>query len=207
MRGEAGQVGTLSMMGVQRRQYLYSEWKKASISPSHANDVSAIARFIINHESRYATVSSATGCPFWVVGIFHYRESSFDWNTHLANGDPLFDRHGNLLKTTHVPAGLGPFRTWEEGAIGALHYEHGGYAHYHWDVANALENIEAYNGMGYANLGVMNPYLFSFSNLYVHGKYGSDGHYNPKLVDAQCGAVPIMQSLISKGISIADIPV
>src|SRR5262249_43825600 len=39
------------------------------------------------------------------------REASQDWNTQLAQGDPL-----NQV-STHEPKRMGPFKTWEEGAI------------------------------------------------------------------------------------------
>jgi len=182
----------------------WNEWKSLSIRPEHLNDVNAAANFILNHEARYQTVTNATGIPFYVVGLCHYRESSFNFNTHLANGDPLFDRHGNPIVTTHVPAGLGPFRTWEEGAIGA--FKHEGWLHgYHWDLLNAMENLEAFNGEGYRHMGVINPYLFSFSNLYVKGKYGSDGHYDPNLVDEQAGVVTIMLALKARGIGLNEV--
>jgi lysozyme family protein len=187
------------------KQEYWSEWQRASVKPSRLVYATSAANFILNHQSRYQAVGDQFGCPFWVIGCIHYRESSFDFNTHLANGDPLFDRHGHPIKTVDVPAGLGPFNTWEEGAVGALKHEGWHIGRYHWDVVNALENLELFNGAGYIYHRVVSPYLFSFTNIYVRGKFGSDGHYNPNLVDQQGGCVAVMKVLQSKGVQFSEI--
>ena len=49
-----------------------------------------------------------------MIAAIHEREASQSWNKQLAQGDPL-----NQV-STNVPRGMGPFNTWEEGAIAAL---------------------------------------------------------------------------------------
>ncbi len=131
--------------------------------------------------------------------------SSFDFTTHLANGQPLSH------VTTQVPKGLGPFKTWEDGAIAALILEGWGHGKL-WDTANALNNIECFNGGGYRlqasptilgdNRPIPSPYLWSGTNHYTVGKYASDGNYNPHLVDGQMGCAAIMICLKSMGVNL-----
>ena len=77
---------------------------------------SSVARHLVapGHKSRYQAVSAKTGIPWAVVAVIHERECSQDWTGSLAQGDP-WDR-----VSVHVPAGRGPFKSWEEAAIDAL---------------------------------------------------------------------------------------
>jgi hypothetical protein len=65
-------------------------------------------------KSRYQAVSERTGVPWAVIAVIHQRECSQDWSGSLAQGDPW-----NRV-SVHVPAGRGPFGSWEEAAIDAL---------------------------------------------------------------------------------------
>src|SRR6185295_1371808 len=65
-------------------------------------------------KEHYHAVSKVTGVPWYVIAVIHMRESSQNWTASLAQGDPW-----NRV-STHVPAGRGPFRSWEEAAIDAL---------------------------------------------------------------------------------------
>jgi len=105
------------------------------------------AKNILKGKDRYLTVQKATGVPWLFTGLTHYREASLRWNAYLGNGDP-WDK-----VSVHVPAGRGPFKSWEEGAIDALTYQ--GYKNLQdWSIGAFLRRIEAYNGMGYRINGV-----------------------------------------------------
>ena len=52
--------------------------------------------------------------PWPVIAVIHERECSQDWTRSLAQGD-RWDRI-----SVRVPAGRGPFRSWEEAAVDAL---------------------------------------------------------------------------------------
>src|SRR2546421_7580255 len=65
-------------------------------------------------KARYQAVEAKTGVPWFVIAVIHERESSQDWTGSLAQGDPW-----NRV-SVHVPAGRGPFKSWEEAAVDAL---------------------------------------------------------------------------------------
>lgn len=87
-------------------------WANAKPTRSFA----AAARHLVTPEvkARYQAVSAKTGVPWPVIAVIHERECSQDWSGSLAQGDPW-----NRV-SVHVPAGRGPFRSWEEAAVDAL---------------------------------------------------------------------------------------
>jgi peptidoglycan hydrolase-like protein with peptidoglycan-binding domain len=121
--------------------------------------------------------------------VLHQRESDADFRTYLGNGEPL------NRKTRIVPAGRGPFPTWEAGAIDALEYD-GLHKVSEWTPERACYEIEKFNGFGYRNKNVKSPYLWSFSNIYSSGKYVSDGNFSSSAVDKQCGAMPVLRRIM-----------
>ena len=123
-------------------------------------------------------------------------ECGFNFGTHLHNGDPL------TARTVHVPAnrpavGSPPF-TWRDSASDALIFE-GFSQETAWSIPRMLYLFERYNGFGYRKLRVPSPYLWSFSNLYIKGKFVSDGHFDPDAVSAQSGAGVILKALQAQG--------
>ena len=129
---------------------------------------------------------------WFVIAALHNRESDADFRTYLGNGEPL-------NRTTRlVPAGRGPFATWEAGAIDALRHD-GLDRVTTWSPERACYEIEKFNGFGYRNRTppVNSPYLWSFSNNYQSGKYVADGHFDPNVVDSQCGAIPIIKQIMA----------
>src|SRR5215469_13063769 len=87
-------------------------WAKAR----RIRNFEGVARRLVTPEakSRYQAVTARTGVPWFIVAVIHDRECSQDWKGSLAQGDP-WDR-----VSVHVPAGRGPFRSWEDAAIDAL---------------------------------------------------------------------------------------
>lgn len=145
----------------------------------------------------YEKVSAATGVPWFFVGITHGMEGGFDFTTHLHNGDSLEAR------TVHVPAGRPPVGAppfaWHDSAIDALRFKHLDEEH-DWSLPRILFRFESFNGMGYRSRGVPSPYLWSHSNLYVKGKFRSDGQFDPALVSKQTGAAVQLKELVRRGI-------
>lgn len=173
----------------------WNKWVKCVIRIRHQGSLNRYAEIAIANLKRYENVSAATGIPAWVIAAIHMRESSFNFSTHLANGDPLFSRAtGRPLKTVRVPSGLGPFKNWEEGAIAALKHDR-----LHlietWDIVTALLALERFNGLGYRNKGKPSPYIWSFTNQYTSGKYVRDGVYDPNAIDKQCGCAALIHEL------------
>lgn len=158
-------------------------WNNAKLT----RDFSHIARILVAAKPRYERVQAVTGVPWFVVAVIHERESSQSWDSQLAQGDPLGE------KSIHVPAGRGPFATWEGGAFDALVNCHPYAArNKDWSVGGTLTKLEEYNGLGYANKGIPSPYVWSGTNIYTKGKYTSDGHYDPDKVDLQPGCAALI---------------
>jgi lysozyme family protein len=150
------------------------------------------ADVILHYKVRYLAIEDATGVPWWFTGILHYRESGNDVATYLGNGQSLDH------KTTQVPKGRGPFKTFEAGAIDAL--EHEGFDQVEdWSIGNALVRFEMYNGMGYHRRGLPSPYLWSGSQYYSHGKYTADGHFSASVTDPQLGCAVLLRKLMDTG--------
>ena len=163
-------------------------WAKAhSLKP--AAFVSVATR-LVNAKQRYITVQARTGVPWYAIAVIHEREASQKWNTQLGQGDPL-DR-----VSVHVPAGRGPFKTWEDGAYDAL-VNCAPYAarNQDWSVGGLLTSLELYNGLGYFAHGAPSPYVWSGTDQYHSGKYVRDGVFDPNVVDAQLGCAGLLMAM------------
>lgn len=164
-----------------------TRWANAKVT----RDFSSIAKRLVAAKNRYKTVESATGVPWFVIAVIHMRESSQDWSRSLAQGDPW-----NKV-SVHVPAGRGPFASWEAAAKDALvdcppHLA----SKKDWGLAATLVNLELYNGAGYAKMGKPSPYLWAGTNQYVSGKYVADGTYDPSHIDAQPGCAGMILAMM-----------
>lgn len=166
-------------------------WTVAKFTRSTA--INAQVAKIEAHRECYEAVSKATGVPWDVIGVIHYRESSGDFKGVLHNGDRII---GTGKLTVKVPKGRGPFSTWEEAAIDAL-VVCPPYAakNKDWSIGGTLDILERYNGLGYRNKGLPSPYLWAGTDQYVKGKYVADGKYDPEHVDKQLGVAPILMKL------------
>ena len=151
-----------------------------------------IAKSLVAAKTTYQAVAAKTGVPWPLIAVIHERESSQDWRRSLAQGDP-WDR-----RSVHVPAGRGPFTSWEEAAIDAL-VNCPPYAarNADWSIGGALTLLERYNGLGYASRGLPSPYLWSGTDQYIAGKYVRDGVYDPHAVDAQPGCAALLMAMIA----------
>jgi uncharacterized protein (TIGR02594 family) len=145
---------------------------------------------------RYKEIELETGVPYWVVAILHRMESDSNFKTHLHNGDSLNDY------TVQVPQGrpkkgTPPF-SFTESAIDALKYDKIDQTEV-WSIDNILELFEKWNGFGYKKKGVPSPFLWSYTNKYIKGKYTGDGFYDPDAVSKQIGCAAYMLAFIKLG--------
>jgi lysozyme family protein len=128
--------------------------------------------------------------PWYVVALIH-KESDFKFNVVLHNGeDPL------TRKTVNIPAGRGPFPTWEESALDAIMYD-GIDRVKEWTVPRVLYELEKFNGFGYRRIGVPSPYLWSCTSHYSKGRWEKNG-FNPEGMFSRCGAAPLLQVLMER---------
>ncbi len=137
---------------------------------------------------------NAAVIPWYFIACAHYLECNFSFKKHLHNGDPLTGYTirvpANRPKVGHEP----PF-TFEESAVDALKLMKLNLITT-WNLPTLLRKLEAFNGFGYFKYHSINsPYLWSFSNQYVAGKYVSDGKFDSKAISQQMGAAVILKRM------------
>lgn len=177
-----------------RRQY-ETLFATMLIRPNRVSLANSVANKIKANQARYTAVSERTnGVPWFFIGTLHYREASLDFTKFLGDGEPL------SRASINVPAHMGPFRTFEDGGVAALIHE-GFQRVTDWSLGSILFLGEEYNGEGYHiyHRDVPTPYVWAGSTVYVRGKYSSDGHYDPYLIDQQLGIAVILASMQKLG--------
>ncbi len=92
-------------------------WKAMKIRPERLASIDKTALRLVGLQSRYRPIAKAVWSDEerWpIVGVIHDRESGCDFGCNLAQGDH-WDR-----KSIYVPAGEGPFGSFDEAAVHAL---------------------------------------------------------------------------------------
>lgn len=181
-------------------------WENMKIHPNILPEARSVANKIISYKDRYEPLEKATGVPWYFIGLLHLRESNFDFDTHLHNGDPL-NENGRFKRTVHVPKNRpiappknGKSYTFEESAIDALVYEFGKIKQ--WSIGQIAFLLETYNGFGYRDKGLPSPYLWAGSNQYTRGKYIRDHVFDPNVVDSQLGAMVVLKCVLDQDVGI-----
>ncbi len=154
----------------------------------------AVGRRLVAPEAkaRYERVAARTGVPWTIIAVVHERECSQDWAGSLAQGDPW------SKVSVHVPAGRGPFESWEEAAVDALiHCAPYAARNKDWSIGGTLTKLEEYNGLGYAARGQPSPYVWSGTDQYHSGKYIRDGVYDPNAIDGQLGCAGLLMAMMA----------
>src|SRR5262245_37128263 len=171
-------------------------WSNMRIRPARAEVANEVARKALRGKDIYKQIEERTGGVKWYyIALLHSRESDFDFDTYLGNGQSLH------RVTTIVPKGRGPFASFVEGAVDALQLE-GFIGARDWGIAKMLFRLEKFNGFGYRGRGVNSPYLWGGSNIYGPpeqrpGKFVADGVFDPNKVDPQLGAAVILQAMMA----------
>jgi len=186
-----GQEAAAPSFGMRKAEY-ETLLATCLVRPSRKGEVAWALGRLTQFRPRYEAVGNPLGIPWWFVGITHALEASFNFGAHLHNGDPL------TARTVQVPKGRPktgtlPF-SWEDSARDAMELK-GLTAQSDWTAAHSLYRFEAYNGWGYFFRGLPSPYLWSFSQHYVKGKFVSDGKFDANAVSKQCGAGILMHEL------------
>lgn len=208
--------GTLDGIDGKNTQSAYDAWQKSLNSENfilsfqeqrwvdatiHASRISEIDKAIDIYKKNIDTYKKIEnlrvgGVPSYVIFVLHGRESTWNFNRHLHEGSPLTGR------TLYVPKGRpkkwNPPFTFIQSAEDALYLlkdlENGN----RWGtLQDMLQNIEAYNGLGYQNYhpSVPSPYLWAGTSLYTKGKYVSDGKFDYNAVDKQLGCATILKRM------------
>jgi lysozyme family protein len=165
-------------------------WQDMKINTSTTTiDVVARRLVALAAKSRYQAISATTGVPWFIIAVIHEREKSNDVNflANIAQGD-LWNK-----VSVNVPAGRGPFASFEEAAVDALtncapHAARWG----DWSIGGALTLLEHYNGLGYAVRGLPSPYIWASTDQYVKGKFIKDHVFDPNKIDSQLGCAAML---------------
>ncbi len=176
-------------------------WQSMVIRPSKIPALDHAARNLIAAKKTYQAVSAKTGVPWAAIALIHQMECGQDWTRNIAQGDPWNRR------SIHVPKGRGPFNSWEEAAIDALAID-GTSKVTAWGVERLCYELEKYNGFGSRAKGIHTPYLWSYCNHYIRGKYIADHVWDGSAVSGQAGAMPILSRMMAldSSISFGQVP-
>ena len=168
------------------------QWELMEIEPGKIQVLDTIARRLIAKKPTYQKVENQLGVPWFFIAVLHNRESSANFAGVLHNGEHII---GTGRKTRLVPAGRGPFDTWEAAAIDALTLK-GLHRITDWSIERVCYEGERFNGWGYRNKGVPSAYLWSFSNIYKGGKYVADHVWSSTAKDQQAGIMPLLKRMM-----------
>lgn len=178
-------------------EYTYL-WQTMEIKPEKKEEINKTIALIRENQNRYVNVSQPLNIPWFFIAIIHQLECGGSFRRHLHNGDTLSRRTTNVPKGRPID-GNPPFK-WEESAIDALKYKRLD-RNPDWSTSRMLYILEIlYNGAGYRlyHPEVLSPYLWSYTNHYIKGKYGSDGDFDPELVSKQPGAATLLAGFIKR---------
>lgn len=182
--------------GVKWSQYA-KQWDTMVIKPAWQKEYDRVADFAIAHKDTYQQIERLTGIPWEMIAAIHKRESDADKNdnprfdTYLGNGQPLNRR------TTIVPKGRGPWKTFADGALDAFKLD-GLTSVIDWRLEKALYYSELLNGAGYDMRGLPSPYIWAGTNIQRAGKYTGDGKWNGRVWDIQVGVAPMIATIMKK---------
>jgi lysozyme family protein len=174
------------------RAHIHAEWQKVI-------DATADRLTLPANKVRFQTVERNEGVKWFAVAIIKEREAGADpaFKLSIAQGDPW------ASPSRHVPAGRGPFVSWEGAAHDALVDCAPYAARWHdWSIGGLLTILEKYNGVGYAAKGLPSPYVWSATDQYVKGKYVRDGVFDPEFVDRQIGCAALLIAMQKRDPSI-----
>jgi lysozyme family protein len=159
------------------------------------------------NKARYQSIETRCGVSWLFIAVSHYRESTQNFSKSLAQGDPW-----NQV-STHVPAGRGPFASFEDAAVDALvNCAPHAATNTDWSIAGMLTLLERYNGLSYANAGRPSPYVWSGTTIYDppngpggkvlvdHGPiediYPSGPRKGQRVVDLQLGCAGLIMAIM-----------
>ena len=185
-----------STINSRKFEELADEYVRFFLAADYKNDRKALVRKLslkaLENRGRYEAVGNDLAIPWWFIAVIHLLESTYNFRTHLHNGDRLDAR------TFRVPSGRpktgNPPFSWEDSARDALrHHELANLEE--WSLPRALWRLERYNGFGYRSKRIATPYLWSFSTIYKKGKFIGDGVFKRSAVSKQCGCATVLKFL------------
>jgi lysozyme family protein len=170
------------------------KWAACEIPSDKLKTVQKSVEQILKNKEFYSEAEYQTGCPWYFIGSIHSKECSCKMDSQIFNGEKW------AKKTTLVPKGLGPWKSWIDSTIAALY----GFKNINWTIERVLFELERWNGFGYRmkHPEVNSPYLWSHTNLYQKGGYSSDGVFDQNWISKNPGAASIIKFIESNTITI-----
>ncbi len=191
-------------------------WADLEPTPSRIPELKIICGQLIVDKAVYGDVATAVwGRPdlWFIVALIDQMEHSPRLglcNSHLHNGDPLIRRTVQIPagrppgepQGTMLPDGIARAFTFQQSAVDALTY--GALDKVKdWPIERIAYSFEAYNGWGYLDKPIADPYLAAWSNKYTKGKFTGDHHFDPEAVSEQPGALTILKVLVTMAPDVA----
>ena len=177
-------------------EYNHLAFAAYATTPDKAQRALKRAGKLLEFKDRYIAAYTRSGIPALWYMVINERESGSDFDAYLGNGQSLH------RVTTLVPAGRGPWASWEDGAIDATTYDHVGRPGPEgWTWAWFLFKCEGWNGFGPRLHGRHSGYLWSGSQVYDTepeggGKYVADGVWDASVYDTQLGCYPLARAIL-----------
>ncbi len=186
-----------------RQEYLdnWNSMRRSLVGKQVVGTIAWTVSYINKHQERYKRASIlceqrlGAKIPWQLIGALHMRESSGDFKKQIMNGQPY------TQKTTWVPKGYGPWKTWEDACVDAFKIKA---LPDTWSIANTLYFAERFNGMGYrqvskAKIVGYSPYIWAYTQHYKGGYYVSDGKFSSSAVALGVGVATILKELGFQG--------
>jgi lysozyme family protein len=172
-------------------------WDKCKIKPERKKEFAGFVKRALDGKERYLEIEritgersgQASGVPWWMVAIIAERESTQNWSRSIAQGD-RWDR-----VSVHRPAGRGPFKSWRDAALDALHIDYLDSVK-DWRLEKALFYWERFNGWGYYLRGIPSSYIWGATTIQRRGKYIADGKWDSSVWDIQLGCAGMLMVLM-----------
>lgn len=172
----------------EEQQSAFADWQEASVT--RPNQADRAAELVERGLARYKKVEALTGVPALWLGAVHFREASCNFEGVLHNGEHII---GTGQRTHLEPAGRGPFATWEAAAVDALSIEGLVNTGIDWaDDQMWMFQWQRYNGEGYWEHGIPDPYVMAGTSVQKPGFYGHDSAWDPTGNDPRVGCWPIL---------------
>jgi lysozyme family protein len=142
----------------------------------------------LKYKQEYLNAEKISSVPaYWIMGI-HYREADNSQRCCLANGDPII---GMGRRTTHVPAGLGPYKTFSESVSDGVRYERLGKTYWN-ELAYAAYAAQCWHGWG---TKTNDSYLWRATSKEQAGMWVADHVFDRSKLDPRAGVVALWLEL------------
>lgn len=169
-----------------------------NIDPIYKNSVMAATGNALKLKPEYIWGEKNTGVPWAMLLAIHHMECGNNPKGCLHNGELIV---GTSKKTRLVPIGRGPFATFRDTIVDAVHLQGllNSVASNAWSLGMMLRQTELFNGSGYLRYhpSENTPYLWARTDINDGtGKYVGDGKWSDSAnADGQIGAAAILKQL------------